>query len=295
MGQSHADTPGSLPGDPHVGPGSSPPTNLGESGIATPHSTRAAAPAPSDANGAGMPGSTPAIATRLTGSEAASGMARREPRGGPSDRAGAAVSDPADAAQPWAGPAGASPQADARPAAAATAASSGRATFISPAQVPARVAQLAAALGEPGARSVRLRLDPPSLGEIRVHIESSSQGITVRIVAQSHEACASSRIITRSWAASCGARGYLSTRFPRPLPVRAAGASQQTASQRSLARELPGRRRRIPSRYLRRALVRWRRADRHEGWTPGFETDVLASRQISRGDLCQDRRNSKCQ
>jgi hypothetical protein len=181
---------GLLPGDPLVGTGSSSPTSLGESGIATPYSTHAAAQAPGVANGAGISGSAPAVAIRLTESESAPGVARREARGGPSGHVGAARTDSADAAQPWAGTAQASPQTDAPPAAAATATSSGRATFISPAQVPARVAQLAAALGEPGARSVRLRLDPPSLGEIRVHIESSSQGITVRIVAQSHEACA---------------------------------------------------------------------------------------------------------
>lgn len=56
--------------------------------------------------------------------------------------------------------------------------------------LPARVAQIAAAMNEPGSRSVRLRLDPPSLGEVRVHVESGARGITVRIVAQTPEACA---------------------------------------------------------------------------------------------------------
>jgi flagellar hook-length control protein FliK len=35
-----------------------------------------------------------------------------------------------------------------------------------------------------------VRLDPPSLGEIRIHVESSAHGINVRIVAQSHETLA---------------------------------------------------------------------------------------------------------
>jgi flagellar hook-length control protein FliK len=56
--------------------------------------------------------------------------------------------------------------------------------------LPARLAQLAAGLPDRGSAGVRLRLDPPSLGEIRVHIESTLRGIEVRIVAQSHEACA---------------------------------------------------------------------------------------------------------
>jgi flagellar hook-length control protein FliK len=56
--------------------------------------------------------------------------------------------------------------------------------------MPARLAQLAAGLPDRGSVGVRLRLDPPSLGEIRVHIESTTQGIQVRIVAQSPEACA---------------------------------------------------------------------------------------------------------
>src|SRR5262249_47750098 len=62
---------------------------------------------------------------------------------------------------------------------------SGRTTAVPLAHIPARVAQISATLNEPGARAVRLRLDPPSLGEVRLHIESSAQGITVRIVAQS--------------------------------------------------------------------------------------------------------------
>jgi hypothetical protein len=41
----------------------------------------------------------------------------------------------------------------------------------------------------PGGRSeVRIRLDPPSLGELHVQIESSDDGISVRIVAQTQEA-----------------------------------------------------------------------------------------------------------
>jgi hypothetical protein len=67
---------------------------------------------------------------------------------------------------------------------------SSRTPAVLMAHLPARVAQIAAGLGESGSRVVRLRLDPPALGEIRVHVESSSQGIAVRIVAQSHEACA---------------------------------------------------------------------------------------------------------
>lgn len=55
--------------------------------------------------------------------------------------------------------------------------------------LPARLAHLAAGLPEHGTVAVRLRLDPPSLGEIRVHIESSERGIEVRIVTQSHGAC----------------------------------------------------------------------------------------------------------
>src|SRR5206468_7730889 len=38
--------------------------------------------------------------------------------------------------------------------------------------LPARLAQLAAGLPDRGSIGVRLRLDPPSLGEIRVHVES---------------------------------------------------------------------------------------------------------------------------
>jgi len=72
----------------------------------------------------------------------------------------------------------------------ASGAASGRAPAVPLPHVPARVAQIAASLNEPGSRSVRLRLDPPSLGEVRVHVESSAHGVTVRIVAQSHEACA---------------------------------------------------------------------------------------------------------
>src|SRR5207245_4981188 len=56
--------------------------------------------------------------------------------------------------------------------------------------LPARLAQLAAGLPDRGSIGVRLRLDPPSLGEIRVPVESTTRGIEVRIVAQSHEACA---------------------------------------------------------------------------------------------------------
>jgi hypothetical protein len=67
---------------------------------------------------------------------------------------------------------------------------SGRTPAVPLPHVSARVAQIAASLNEPGSRSVRLRLDPPSLGEVRVHVESSAHGVTVRIVAQSHEACA---------------------------------------------------------------------------------------------------------
>jgi hypothetical protein len=63
-----------------------------------------------------------------------------------------------------------------------------RPPVISLVHVLVRIAQIATALGAPGTRAVRLRLDPPALGEIQVHVESSSQGITVRIVTQSHEA-----------------------------------------------------------------------------------------------------------
>jgi hypothetical protein len=56
--------------------------------------------------------------------------------------------------------------------------------------VPVQIVHLSAQLGEQGSRSMRLRLDPPYLGEIQLHVEASDQGITVRIVAQSGEACA---------------------------------------------------------------------------------------------------------
>jgi flagellar hook-length control protein FliK len=62
--------------------------------------------------------------------------------------------------------------------------------WISPAQLPARIAHLAGELGDTRSIGVRLRLDPPSLGEIRVQIEATERGINVRIVTQSGEACA---------------------------------------------------------------------------------------------------------
>src|SRR5207247_1628977 len=66
----------------------------------------------------------------------------------------------------------------------------GGAEVVTLPNLPARLAQLAAGLPDRGSIGVRLRLDPPSLGEIRVHVESSTRGIEVRIVTQSHEACA---------------------------------------------------------------------------------------------------------
>jgi flagellar hook-length control protein FliK len=66
----------------------------------------------------------------------------------------------------------------------------GWAAVVTLPNLPARLAQLAAGLPDRGSIGVRLRLDPPSLGEIRVHVEATTRGIEVRIVAQSHEACA---------------------------------------------------------------------------------------------------------
>jgi flagellar hook-length control protein FliK len=87
------------------------------------------------------------------------------------------------------------PAVDSQPdskAAAAAAGSTrpGGAEVVTLPTLPARLAQLAAGLPDRGSIGVRLRLDPPSLGEIRFHVESSARGIEVRIVTQSHEACA---------------------------------------------------------------------------------------------------------
>jgi hypothetical protein len=55
--------------------------------------------------------------------------------------------------------------------------------------LPARIVRLAGELREAGPSEVRLRLDPSSMGEVRIRIESTRHGIEVRIVAQSQEAC----------------------------------------------------------------------------------------------------------
>jgi len=62
--------------------------------------------------------------------------------------------------------------------------------MTSPAHLPAQIARVAAELGEGRSAGMRLRLDPPSLGEVRVQIEATGRGIDVRIVARSGEACA---------------------------------------------------------------------------------------------------------
>jgi hypothetical protein len=58
------------------------------------------------------------------------------------------------------------------------------------AHLPGRIARLAGELGEARTTGLRLRLDPPSLGEIRVQIETTGHGIDIRIVTQSGEAAA---------------------------------------------------------------------------------------------------------
>lgn len=58
------------------------------------------------------------------------------------------------------------------------------------AQLPVQIAHLSGRLGDRGSGSMRLRLDPPHLGEIHLQVEASAEGITVRIVAQSGDACA---------------------------------------------------------------------------------------------------------
>jgi flagellar hook-length control protein FliK len=53
-------------------------------------------------------------------------------------------------------------------------------------QAPVRLAELAAQAD--GKMEVRLRLDPPNLGEVRVHIESGHGRVDVRIVTATPEA-----------------------------------------------------------------------------------------------------------
>jgi flagellar hook-length control protein FliK len=62
--------------------------------------------------------------------------------------------------------------------------------FLPPAAAPELLGRLAARLGKEEHVAVRLRLDPPSLGEVHVQIEAGKDGVHVRIVAQSQEACA---------------------------------------------------------------------------------------------------------
>jgi hypothetical protein len=70
---------------------------------------------------------------------------------------------------------------------------SARAAFDRPvpfAQLPVQIAHVSARLGDQGSGTMRLRLDPPHLGQIHVQVEASDEGISVRIVAQSGDACA---------------------------------------------------------------------------------------------------------
>jgi hypothetical protein len=66
----------------------------------------------------------------------------------------------------------------------------GRAEVVTLPDLPVRLARLAGRVLEAGPSQVRLRLDPPSLGELHIHVGRDENGIHVRIVAQSHETLA---------------------------------------------------------------------------------------------------------
>lgn len=55
--------------------------------------------------------------------------------------------------------------------------------------LPATIARMSADLPPGGSRSVVLRLDPASLGAVRISIETSGAGVAVRVVAAAHETC----------------------------------------------------------------------------------------------------------
>jgi flagellar hook-length control protein FliK len=77
----------------------------------------------------------------------------------------------------------------ARAAAAPDVVPPGRRESVTPADLPARVAQLARTLTEARPAEIRLRLDPPELGVVHVRIESTKEGVLIQIVAQIREAC----------------------------------------------------------------------------------------------------------
>jgi hypothetical protein len=144
----------------------------------------------------GAIGNEVGAATPLTGA----GASRREPRPererGPtagsdlSARLAATTRFPPSAEREVAHPAPAVPlPADSGPAAASDL-HAGRSHAHPAPAVPGEIARMAASLHrEAGATEVRLRLDPPSLGEVRVRITSTSQGVQIRIVTHCSEAC----------------------------------------------------------------------------------------------------------
>jgi flagellar hook-length control protein FliK len=100
---------------------------------------------------------------------------------------------PADAGTTATVAAAAAPAGQARPTAQPAAAESARKEAsvrlpepLTRGQAPVRLAELAAQAD--GKMEVRLRLDPPNLGEVRVHIESGDGRVDVRIVTATPEA-----------------------------------------------------------------------------------------------------------
>ena len=100
----------------------------------------------------------------------------------------------------------------------------------SPAHLPAQIARVAAELGEGRTAGMRLRLDPPSLGEVRVQIEATGRGIEVRIVAQTGQACAllsdrQSQLRDELWRSGITLHSFSAsvTSERVPAPVRVAG------------------------------------------------------------------------